>query len=280
MDLSLLVLRVFLENQVVSNAGQISSTYFDDDDFIANFVDDHWVVKWKWASSDRPSFIGTVGEYQILPSIREKYEFEVKEWIEKGWLKPFDGKVLQDLPLMAIDQPAKNKVRPVLNYRRLNNFISTHSEDSLVCAESLRKWRQMGINAKLLDLRKAYLQIHVDPSLWPYQVIKYKSSVYSLTRLGFGMNIAPKIMCSIVKFVLEKRPDWKGGIEFYIDDLFINEDIVGVNEVVEHLQSWGLECKTPEDLIGSRVLGLKVFEKKIIAYFGNVIMTFLSWLKN
>ena len=67
-----------------------------------------------------------------------------------------------------------------------------------VCGEAIRQWRQMGSNLKIVDLRKAYLQIRVDKELWPYQIVKFESKVYCLTKLGFGLNDAPKIMTAIV----------------------------------------------------------------------------------
>jgi len=249
------------KSKVLCNVSSLSP-YVDDDDFIANFDNGKWIVGWKWANSERPHFSNGIGEYKVPSDLREQYESEVNDWIEAGWLKPFHGKELQTLPLMAVAQPAKNKVRPVLDYRKLNAFISTHSGDSLVCAESLRKWRQMGKNTKLVDLRKAYLQIHVEECLWPYQVVKYKGKSYCLTRLGFGLNIAPKVMCRIIAYVLSLRPDWKDAVEFYIDDLFINENVVKVEEVINHLSEWGLQCKPPENLIGARVLGLRTYEKR------------------
>ena len=45
----------------------------------------------------------------------------------------------------------------------------------------------------------------------------------------------------------------------YIDDIYINEDVMPVTHVREHLARFGLECKDPERLEdGTRVLGLAV----------------------
>ena len=46
-----------------------------------------------------------------------------------------------------------------MDYRKLNQFVSSHTAESEICSEKLRSWRKLGI----IDLRKAYLQISVDP---------------------------------------------------------------------------------------------------------------------
>ena len=112
---------------------------------------------------------------------------------------PADGVI----PLMAVVQPTKGKVRPVLDYRELNDFVECHTgEDIVVCDETLRKWRRLHGGLKLVDLKCAYLQIHVDKSLWPYQLVQYKGKTYCLTRHGFGLNCAPRILMRILREVL------------------------------------------------------------------------------
>ena len=50
------------------------------------------------------------------------------------------------------------------------------------------------------------------------------------------------------------------GTSAYIDDIFINEDIVKANHLKAHLQRFGLTSKPPEQLVGGTlVLGLRVW---------------------
>jgi len=90
---------------------------------------------------------------------------ELAEWKSKGWLIPFRGEAKAVLPLMVVLQAAKGKVRPVLDYRAVNEFVLSYTADSLVCAEKLRKWRRMGKALAVINLRRAYLQMKVDQSL-------------------------------------------------------------------------------------------------------------------
>ena len=59
----------------------------------------------------------------------------------------------------------------------------------------------MGSNLKIGDLRKAYLQIRIDKNLWLFQIVRFEGKTYCLTRLGFVLNVAPKIMTAIVNKV-------------------------------------------------------------------------------
>ena len=233
-----------------------------DEDFEAVFDGKCWTVKWRW-KDEVPILKNRVAEYTVKPHLRQEYESEIEEWIQNGWLQetsdfPDNG----TLPFMAVQQENKGKVRPVLDYRELNQFVSSHTADGEVCQETLRKWRRMGEKAVLVDLRKAYLQLHVDESLWQFQIVKYKGKRYFLTRLGFGLCSAPKIMSRIVAYVLGLDKEIAKATDHYIDDIIVNTEAVGVEKVVAHLANFGLITKAPEKIDDAKVLGLKVFRAK------------------
>lgn len=113
----------------------------------------------------------------------------------------------------------------------------------------------------MIVLRKAYLQIHVDKSLWIYQAVSWKGETYLLTRLGFGLASAPKIMTKIVETVIARDDTIAQAVTSSIDDLFVDERKATSEEVQRHFSEWGLKAKEPERLgieEGVRVLGLKV----------------------
>ncbi|CDW57598.1 hypothetical protein TTRE_0000589001 [Trichuris trichiura] len=164
---------------------------------------------------------------------------------------------------MAATQRSKGTVRPVMDFRQLNEYIDNFTANSDVCAHKLREWRRQGTNVPILDLRKAYLQIHVDQTFWPYQTVIVKGSRYALTRLGFGVNVAPTIMKVVVNHVLSLTPDVQKATPAYIDDIFVNEDVASADSVKSQLAKYGLSCKPLERLAnGVRVLGLKVWEEQ------------------
>ena len=167
------------------------------------------------------------------------------------------------IPLMAVVQQNKDKVRPVLDYRELNQYVDAFTADADVCASKLREWRQQGANVSLLDLRKAYLQIQVDESLWPFQTVMYKGKRYCLTRLGFGLNVAPLVMKTIVNTVLKQEGEIDKATSAYIDDIYVNESISSASRVRAKMAEFGLSCKDPERLEdGARVLGLEVSKER------------------
>ena len=127
----------------------------DDDDFFAKFDGKQWNVKWKW-TGEAPTLTNTLGCYPASPQLRQDFEKEVNEWIQSGILVPVpsDIEVSSVVPLIAVDQPTKNKVRPVLDYRETNKHVSSHSGDSVVCNETIRKWQRVEENAVILDLKK------------------------------------------------------------------------------------------------------------------------------
>ena len=44
-------------------------------------------------------------------------------------------------------------------------------------------------------------------------------------------------------------------VNSYIDDIIVNKDKVSCEKVLDR---YGLEAKPPEDIVGARILGLKV----------------------
>lgn len=232
----------------------------DDKDFVAKFDGMKWTVRWKWIAQE-PLLSNKIPNYKIDNDIRDEFDREVDSWIEEGILQPvpdFD-EVTSVLPLLAVQQTNKGKIRPVLDYKELNQYVSCHTGSSAVCNETIRRWRTFGNKLALLDLRKAYLQLHVDRSMWKYQVVRFKNKHYYLTRLGFGLNCAPKIMDSILKSILAKVDTVNRATDNYLDDVLVNEDLIPSEVVACHLRKYGLETKPSVDLSsGAKVLGLLV----------------------
>lgn len=223
-----------------------------------------WIVSWKWANGAAPDCLkNTVAQYNVSPSMRQEFDKELELWISNGWLVPYSeqqhGAPQGLVPLMAVQQNNGNKVRPVLDYRELNDYVTAFTADSDVFADQLRKWRRHGRNVTVLDLRKAYLQVRVDQQLWPFQTVMVRGRRHCLTRLGFGLNIAPSVMKAVVKTILAQDANIESAVVPYVDDLLVNEDIVSAEQVAAHFSRFGLECKPPNRAAdGARLLGLHV----------------------
>ena len=143
----------------------------------------------------------------------------------------------------------------MINFRQLNCHVDVFTAN----AAKLREWRQKASNVSLLDLKRAYLHVRVQKTLWPIQTVKIGGQRYCLTRLGFGLNLAPLVVKAIVSAVLLQEEAVGHTASAYIDDIYVNEDVMPATRVREHLARFGLECKDPERLEdGARVLGLTV----------------------
>ncbi|KRX66717.1 hypothetical protein T09_12756 [Trichinella sp. T9] len=151
----------------------------------------------------------------------------------------------------------------MMDFRELNAHIESHTADADLCSQKLREWRRQGVNVALIDLKKAYLQIRIDKSLWPYQTVVFKDKGYCLTRLGIDLNVAPLVMKAVLNCVLSWDPDVRKGTSAYIDDILVNESVVAVDRVKRHLPHYGLTCKNHERAAdGARLLGLKVWGER------------------
>ena len=234
-----------------------------DHDFRAHFHGQKWTVEWKWNDGE-PVITNKCAGYPVAPDVVDDFDHEIEQWIKDGWLKEYDpdvhGSQAGVIPLLAVKQPNKpRRVRPVMDYRELNYHVISHPGfDAAVCQEKLRKWRKRGTCAFLLDLKKAYLQVHVAESLQRFQMVKYKNKCYVMTRMGFGLNVAPKVMSKIVSHVLSLDNEISRGTDHYIDDIYVDAGIVEVSKVQQHLSDYGLVTKDPVSIDDARVLGLRV----------------------
>ena len=238
----------------------------DDKDFKAWFDGAKWIVEWKWKGDGPPTLTNKISLYdKDLPGEKQQqFEDEVNRWIDEGVLVPWDGEEAGVLALMAVVQQTKDKTRPVLDFREVNKSVESHTGSDVldVCAERLREWRMVEGEVEIVDLKSAYLQVHVSKELWPYQLVSFKGKVYNLTRLGFGLASAPKVMSAILKYVLGQDPTIERATSSYIDDILVCQSKASSAAVSDHLLSFGLVCKPPEKLEGGAVLGLRIVKGK------------------
>ena len=235
----------------------------EDADFLAWFDGSKWFAQWKWKSGTPPKLTNRTPLYNkvLTKARRQGFEEEVERWIAEGILVPWEGDDgLGILALMPVVQETKEKTRPVLDFREVNKSVECHTGSELldVCTDKLREWRMTEGDVEILDLKSAYLQIHVPKELWRYQLVKYKGVTYCLTRLGFGLSSAPKIMSGILKYVLRMEKAIEGATSSFIDDILVSQSKVSSEVVAAHLLRYGLVTKPAEQLEGGAALGLKI----------------------
>ncbi|KAI0979190.1 hypothetical protein GJ496_002401 [Pomphorhynchus laevis] len=119
--------------------------------------------------------------------------------------------------------------------RELHAYSSCHTgSDVPVCEEIVRIWRRVEGSAKIVDLKNAYLQIHVAKEFRKYQLVYYYNHTYCLTRIGFGLCIAPRIISLILKEILSRDIKIKYGTSACMDDILVNENIVSADYLMQH----------------------------------------------
>ena len=75
-----------------------------------------------------------------------------------------------------------------------------------------------------------------------------------MTRMGFGLSVAPKFMDTIIRYVTRDMAK----VDNYVDDLMVPKKQSA--EVVQLLMSYGLPTKPAEKMSSARVLGLQLTE--------------------
>ena len=233
-------------------------------DFTASFEKENreWIIAWKWNGKPE-TLVNKIAEHTIPIGIKHDYEKEIEGWIEKKWLQKYEAKkhgpIKGLVPLMVVVQRNKGKVRPVLDFRELNTFIEAFTTNTDACADKLRDWRQFGENVSIIDLSSAYMQLKIDEKLWAYQTVMFRGQRFCLTRLGFGLNVAPAIMRAVLEKILSQDENIWEGTSSHIDDILVNEDVVSARSVLNHLEMYGLHCKPVIRVSeGARILGLQV----------------------
>ena len=225
-----------------------------------------WEVQWRWSAGAPPQApIGSgIGEYsrqKLSPEQEAKFQAEIDLWLAEGWLVPYDadrhGPPGAVLPLLAVCQEHKptTPVRPCLDYRALNvRIISSPGREAPACPEKLREWRQRKGASKIVDIRKAFLNVRIHPTQQRFQMVVWQGRQYVMERMGFGLAIAPKVLDTIVKWVTRDFTD----TDNYIDDIITPTD--QAEALADALTAHGLPTKPAVDVDATRVLGLQTHD--------------------
>ena len=189
---------------VLAVASQSAVHRITDKSFEVVFDGTAWTARWEWTSY--PQMTKKVSAYWVPKDLRGRFNDGVCRWISEGWLVPREGmaETKEDglIPLMVVEQITKGKARPVMDYREVNQFVSSSGASADVCGDKLREWRQMPEDCAILDLKDTYMQIHAHQECSKFQRVRFEGRTYELTRVGFGLACAPQILKAVVQYVL------------------------------------------------------------------------------
>jgi hypothetical protein len=220
-----------------------------------------WTVKWKWVDGKQPERKILPPSYGMNTLNEEEWTLvnkELDEWKEK-YVEPIEwAEVGATAPLVPRRQLHKSTpIRMVHDLTWLNKHIVTvpnPEKPPSGAQEYIRKWRaKPECEIFMVDIRKAYLNIEVLPECSKWQCMRFPGDnrVYRLNRLGFGLNISPKVLKTILESILPSDVH----IGKFVDDLYVPKHLL--EEVRAILNQNNFPTKEPELLTDTRVLGLQ-----------------------
>ena len=240
---------------------------------ILNPVEQYWEVEWQWMDNSPPAPSSAPANYGLdnhTPEAQEGFIKECQLWEDQEFIVPVEKSLMKNtIPLMCVEQAHKisTPIRPVGDYKRKLNkhLVSTPNEDHdhpLSANLMIIRWRSLPLELKdafLVDVSKAYMRIRVNPKQTYYQcfILPWKKhKYYRLTRLGFGVSIAVKVLRVILNYILEEEGIDRGIISPYVDDMICPKK--DIERLRGALVKNGFDIKEPEDLDKAKVLGLLI----------------------
>ena len=229
-----------------------------------------WACEWRYQKGMEPKHqVFRLPAYpkqirKLTPQQMEMLREELKVWHKNGFIARIPKWDLhQTITLIAECQEHKStKVRPVLDCKPLNKLIrsSPNEDEHVTCANTIRRWRVKSNQiAKdfwcLLDIKKAYLQVWIEPFCARQVGLVLDGTYWCLYRLPFGISIAPKLLRAILRYILQENSLDDSGIDFFVDDLKVPNELL--SNVKKILETNGFPTKAPEPAEQARVLGLQ-----------------------
>lgn len=141
---------------------------------------------------------------------------EIDAMISKGAIFEVDSCEDQFLSNIFLRPKKNGKMRPIINLKKLNKFISTPHFKMEHLLTFLPFIQDMFLTS--LDLKVAYFTFPIDPAYRRYLRFLWRGKIYEFQCLCFGLCSAPFIFTKVMKPVFSKLR--KEGItsSFYVDD--------------------------------------------------------------
>ena len=171
--------------------------------------------------------------------------------------------------------------RPVINLSRLNKFIeNSHFQmENISCLKTLLR---RGGFTTCIDLKDAYLSVHVHKSSQKYLCFQWRNRCYAFLGLPFGLNTAPRVFTKRLKPVAAYLRKRSIRIIVYLGDFLIlgssiEDSKVNTQLTLDLLQWLGFTINWEKSLlvptqsltflglsIDSQTMSLSLPEKKIL----------------
>ncbi|KAF4648571.1 hypothetical protein FOZ61_002471, partial [Perkinsus olseni] len=129
----------------------------------------------------------------------------IQTMISNGYFELVDPSLVKatvtTMPVVSLGR--STPVRVVIDYKFLNDLIESRPNDRngpVSCPAELRKWRCLDpAEYVTIDIKHAYMQIHMDPVLryWQCAVFPHlpaAANTFAMTRAGFGLAVSGKAL--------------------------------------------------------------------------------------
>jgi hypothetical protein len=191
--------------------------------------------------------------YPLTLTEQGKLDEYIKENLEKGYIQP--SKSQYSSPFFFVGKK-DGKLRPVVDYRKLNSFTVPDRYPLLLIQELVDKVRNARIFSKV-DVRAGYNNIRVKEGDEHKTAFKTNMGLYENTVMPFGLKNAPAVF---QRFMNTEFTDLTatGHVIIYMDDILIatEDDITKhcklVHQVLERLIKLDLYLKPSKCIFETR----------------------------
>ena len=167
----------------------------------------------------------------------------IHELLHKKAIRPISQEqVLFISNLFLVAKKGTEKRRPVINLKRLNEFIPDEKFKMEGWAEVKEAVFPRCFFARI-DLKDAYLSVPMSEHSQPYLAFRWREQIYCWTRLPFGLKSSPRVFTKLLKPVVAKLRQEGIHLIVYLDDfLLIAESAAQVERQAQRA------CQLLEDL--------------------------------
>lgn len=147
---------------------------------------------------------------------------EVNDLLKKGAIAPTLEEKGQFISNIFLVKKKNNKYRPVINLKKLNEFIEYHHFKQETLDYILKSIKRNSYFTSL-DLSEAYFSISIHHDFRKYLKFYWRNQLYAFQCLPFGISSAPRVFTKVMKVVFSHIRSYGISSFFYIDDSLYQE---------------------------------------------------------
>ena len=181
-------------------------------------------------------------EISFSDSQKELVSNEIQSLLEKGAIVPSQDEKDQFISNIFIVPKPNGKVRPVINLRELNLFVTYEHFKQDTFPVVLDMIQPSDVFTKL-DLSDAYFSLPIHPSFQKYLKFRWQGQLYKFVCLPFGLSSAPRVYTKVLKPIYRWFRQQGFRCSYYIDDslnmdqdqFVCKENVISMARVLESL---------------------------------------------